>query len=121
MLLRKNMTEKYGQKMIFSYFFSVKMDVEYEKIALEKRGVNVSNINTADELYNNSFFDKIRENIEKKEKKQQEKPNLLPGGKCRKCGSMDTYYPPEEQTRRADEGMTSFRKCLNCGFNDRNI
>ena len=34
--------------------------------------------------------------------------------KCRKCGSRSTSYY-EVQTRSADEPMTQFITCLNCG------
>ena len=34
--------------------------------------------------------------------------------KCRKCGSRETCYY-EMQTRSADEPMTIFITCLNCG------
>lgn len=33
---------------------------------------------------------------------------------CRKCGSHNTTYY-QLQTRRADEGMTSFISCVDCG------
>ena len=36
------------------------------------------------------------------------------GIKCKKCGS-DNIYSESRQTRSADEAMTIFYTCLNCG------
>lgn len=50
------------------------------------------------------------------EKKQKESLNIEGFYKCYRCNTKKTYYF-QMQTRRADEGMTTFVSCLNCGNN----
>lgn len=60
-----------------------------------------------------------RELIEKKMIRDKNKYNTNKSGaseefKCRKCGKRETNYY-QVQTRSADEPMTTFVTCLNCG------
>ena len=60
-----------------------------------------------------------RKLIEKKMIRDKNKYNTDKSGaseefKCRKCGKRETNYY-QVQTRSADEPMTTFVTCLNCG------
>ena len=77
-------------------------------------------VNTIAEL---TIYDIFPENwkyiLEQKSKRDKLKYELKPEAmtdafKCRKCGSRSTSYY-EVQTRSADEPMTQFITCLDCG------
>jgi len=75
------------------------------------------------ELANMSVYDIYPENwtvlLDQKAKRdklkyEMKQEAMTDAFKCRKCGSRDcSYY--EVQTRSADEPMTQFINCLNCG------
>ena len=79
--------------------------------------INIQNISklTRMEIYPENW----KESIDKKVKIDTLKSKLKPEAmtdqfKCRKCGSRSTSYY-EVQTRSADEPMTQFITCLDCG------
>ena len=84
---------------------------------IKEGDINISSISDL------SLYDIFPENwidiIEKKCKMDKLKYELKPEAmsnlfKCRKCGSKETSYY-EVQTRSADEPMTQFVTCINCG------
>lgn len=66
-------------------------------------------------LFNSKSFDDIRDKLE-----EQDKFTVCPFqveegiDECKKCGSKRTYSY-QKQTRSADEPMTTFSQCTNCG------
>ncbi len=67
------------------------------------------------DIFPNVWKDLIDEKIKKDKLKYELKPEAMTDVfKCRKCGSRScSYY--EVQTRSADEPMTQFINCLDCG------
>ena len=67
------------------------------------------------DIYPEIWTDLINKKINKDKLKYELKPEAMTDAfKCRKCGSRScSYY--EVQTRSADEPMTQFINCLNCG------
>ena len=90
------------------------------KTFLDKVKNNEININNISEV---SVYDMFPDNwkyiLEQKSKRDKLKYSIKPEAmtdtfKCRKCGSRSTSYY-EVQTRSADEPMTQFITCLDCG------
>lgn len=81
-------------------------------------GVKVSKKKQIDPLYLQRLIDKdLRERIPIDAFKQKNIVTMVKntvGIKCKQCGS-DNVYVESKQVRSADEAMTKFYTCLNCG------
>ena len=76
--------------------------------------ISISTLSNYD-IFPENWKDLIEENMKKDKLKYELKPEAMTDVfKCRKCGSRScSYY--EVQTRSADEPMTQFINCLDCG------
>tara|TARA_B100001287_G_C22681896_1_gene530950 strand:- start:896 stop:1435 length:540 start_codon:yes stop_codon:yes gene_type:complete len=75
---------------------------------------NIANISMYD-IFPEVWRDLINEKIKKDKLKYELKPEAMTNSfKCRKCNSRSCAYY-EVQTRSADEPMTQFINCLDCG------
>lgn len=74
----------------------------------------ISNLSVYD-IYPENWSQLLDEKIQRDKLKYEMKPTAMTDQfKCRKCGSRScSYY--EVQTRSADEPMTQFISCLDCG------
>lgn len=83
-----------------------------------KGGLKVSKKTTTDPLYLQKLIDKdLRERIPISAFLQEKIVTMIKntvGIKCKQCGS-DNVYVESKQVRSADEAMTKFYTCLNCG------
>ena len=75
---------------------------------------NIANLSSYD-IFPENWKELIDEKMKKDKLKYELKPEAMTDVfKCRKCNSRScSYY--EVQTRSADEPMTQFINCLNCG------
>jgi len=129
-LSNKKLIKKNWKNIIFKNLYISKVRSIYSNID----GNNyIQNTNLKEKILNNKididnianlspfdiFPEKWKELIDMKIKKDKLKYKLKPEAmtnvfKCRKCGSRScSYY--EVQTRSADEPMTQFINCLDCG------
>jgi len=70
---------------------------------------------THPEMYPNKWKVLIKDKMNRdKNKYKTDKSGASKEFKCRKCGKRETNYY-QVQTRSADEPMTTFITCLNCG------
>jgi len=79
--------------------------------------INIENISklTRMEIYPDNWKELIDKKVKIDTLKSKLKPQAMTDQfKCRKCGSRSTSYY-EVQTRSADEPMTQFITCLDCG------
>lgn len=87
-------------------------------VASVRGGVKVSKKPKYDPLYLQRIIDKeLRERISIDAFKQDKIVTMVKntvGIKCKQCGS-DNVYVESKQVRSADEAMTKFYTCLNCG------
>lgn len=75
---------------------------------------NIANISMYD-IFPDIWKDLINEKIKREKLKYELKPEAMTNAfKCRKCNSRSCAYY-EVQTRSADEPMTQFINCLDCG------
>ena len=104
-----------------SIYSNIKPDSYIKNTAFLKKILNGDiNIEKISELTRMEIYpDNWKELIDRKVKIDTLKSKLKPEAmtdqfKCRKCGSRSTSYY-EVQTRSADEPMTQFITCLDCG------
>ena len=65
--------------------------------------------------WDNSFYDGFKKTLEEHDDFVTNPFEVAEGvSECRKCGSKKTYSC-QRQVRRADELMTTFSTCVNCG------
>ena len=79
--------------------------------------ININKLNKLSvyDIYPENWSDLLDKKIKRDKLKYEIKPQAMTDQfKCRKCGSRScSYY--EVQTRSADEPMTQFISCLDCG------
>ena len=122
--------KRYWSNNLFKDFYLTKILMVYSNV---KKNSYIKNINFIERIVTNEinpekicylnvcdiFPENWKELLDLKIKRDKIKYDLKPEAmtdvfKCRKCGSRScSYY--EIQTRSADEPMTQFINCLDCG------
>jgi len=109
------------QAKIRSIYTNIKSDSYIRNISFKEKVMNgeidCNNISklSAYDIFPENWKDLIDEKIKKDKLKYELKPEAMTDiFKCHRCGSRScSYY--EVQTRSADEPMTQFINCLDCG------
>lgn len=123
----KKWDNKYFVMIYISKFRSLWMNIKNDSYVKNKNflkmiktgKIKTKNIGfmTHQEIYPDIWKELIEAKIERdKNKYEVDKRGATDEFKCRKCGKREcSYY--QLQTRSADEPMTTFVSCLNCGNN----